>query len=102
LIGVQLINKIDTDGNVIAFDASDEELAMSLASQAAVAINKQQLINDLEFLLESFLTTINVAIEEKSPYTAGHIDRMVLSHSPSPMQSAIKRRFLIFTTLKII
>ncbi len=78
LIGVfQLINKMDCDGSIIPFDALDEELAMSLASQAAVAINKQQLINDLELLLESFLNTINVAIEEKSPYTAGHINRMV-------------------------
>lgn len=78
LIGVfQLINKKDSNSEIISFDLSDEELARSLASQASVAINKQLLINDLELLLESFLNTINVAIEEKSPYTAGHIDRMV-------------------------
>lgn len=78
LIGVfQLINKLGSNKEVIPFDQADEELARSLASQAAVAVNKQLLINDLELLLESFLNTINVAIEEKSPYTAGHIDRMV-------------------------
>jgi HD-GYP domain-containing protein (c-di-GMP phosphodiesterase class II)/ribonuclease BN (tRNA processing enzyme) len=74
---LQLINKKEGDGTIIAFDHHDEEIVVSLGSQAAVALTKQKLINDLELLLESFLNTINVAIEEKSPYTSGHIDRMV-------------------------
>jgi len=74
---LQLINKLDNRAQIIPFNHQDEELALSLGSQAAVALTKQHLINDLELLLESFLNTINVAIEEKSPYTAGHIDRMV-------------------------
>ncbi|MBV5322042.1 MAG: HD domain-containing protein [Sulfuricurvum sp.] len=74
---LQLINKKEGDGSIIAFDHNDEEIVVSLGSQAAVALTKQKLINDLELLLESFLNTINVAIEEKSPYTAGHIDKMV-------------------------
>jgi HD-GYP domain-containing protein (c-di-GMP phosphodiesterase class II) len=78
LIGVlQLINKKNDFGDILAFDFEDEELALSIGSQAAVALTKQKLIYDLEILLESFLHTINVAIEAKSPYTAGHIDRMV-------------------------
>lgn len=74
---LQLINKQEGDGTIIPFSFDDEEIAVSLGSQAAVALTKQRLINDLELLLESFLNTINVAIEEKSPYTAGHIDKMV-------------------------
>jgi HD-GYP domain-containing protein (c-di-GMP phosphodiesterase class II)/ribonuclease BN (tRNA processing enzyme) len=74
---LQLINKQEGDGTIIPFTFDDEEIAVSLGSQAAVALTKQRLINDLELLLESFLNTINVAIEEKSPYTAGHIDKMV-------------------------
>lgn len=78
LIGVlQLINKKNDFGDIVPFDFEDEELALSIGSQAAVALTKQKLIYDLEILLESFLHTINVAIEAKSPYTAGHIDRMV-------------------------
>ncbi|HEX5329829.1 HD domain-containing phosphohydrolase [Sulfuricurvum sp.] len=78
LIGVlQLINKRNSFGDVVEFEFDDEELALSIGSQAAVALTKQKLINDLEVLLESFLHTINMAIEEKSPYTAGHIDRMM-------------------------
>jgi HD-GYP domain-containing protein (c-di-GMP phosphodiesterase class II)/ribonuclease BN (tRNA processing enzyme) len=74
---LQLINKKDGIGTILPFDHEDEEIALSLGSQASVTLTKQKLINDLELLLESFLNTINVAIEEKSPYTAGHIDRMV-------------------------
>lgn len=78
LIGVlQLINKKSPLGLCVPFDKEDEDMALSLGSQAAVALTKQKLIDDLELLLESFLNTINVAIEEKSPYTAGHIDRML-------------------------
>lgn len=78
LIGIlQLINKKEMDNTNIPFTELDEEIALSMGSQAAVSLTKQRLINDLELLLESFLKTINVAIEEKSPYTAGHIDRMV-------------------------
>lgn len=78
LIGVlQLINKIEDEEIIVSFNGEDEEMALSLGSQAAVTLTKQRLINDLELLLESFLNTINVAIEEKSPYTAGHIDRML-------------------------
>lgn len=78
LIGVlQLINKKNPYGDIIPFDGDDEEFALSLGSQAAVALTKQRLIDDLERLLEAFLHSINVAIEAKSPYTAGHIDKMV-------------------------
>jgi len=78
LIGVlQLINKIDSEGNIVAFDKDDEVLVRALSSEAAAVLTKQKLIEDLESLLESFLHSINVAIENKSPYTAGHIEKMV-------------------------
>lgn len=48
----------------------------SLASQAAVALSNKRLIYDLENLLESFLKTITTAIDEKSPYTGGHVRRV--------------------------
>lgn len=79
IIGVlQLINKLDDQTqNVIAFDAEDEKITLSLASQAAIAITNTSLIQGLENLLESFLKSIIFAISKKSPYTAGHIKRMV-------------------------
>lgn len=77
-IGVlQLLNAQDPQtGEVIAFSASDQRLAESLASQAAVALTNRLLINQLESLFESFINLINSAIDEKSPYTGGHCQRV--------------------------
>ncbi len=78
IIGVlQLINKKNILNQTVAFNSQDEVIIRSLASQAAVSINNQKLISDLENLLENFLHTINMALDEKSPYTSGHIGRMV-------------------------
>ena len=77
-IGVlQLINAQDPlSGEVVAFSPSDQRLAESLASQAAVALTNRMLINQLEQLFESFINLINTAIDEKSPYTGGHCQRV--------------------------
>ena len=79
IIGVlQLLNKCDPcEKEVISFDSEDEAICLSLASQAAIAINNTSLIQGLEILLEAFLRSIIFAISKKSPYTAGHIERMV-------------------------
>ena len=78
IIGVlQLINAKDREsGEIIAFSATDEQLAESLASQAAIALTKRQLIDQLEDLFESFISLINTAIDEKSPYTSRHCERV--------------------------
>src|SRR5215213_6784036 len=77
-IGVlQLLNAQDPrTGEIVAFSASDQRLAESLASQAAVALTNRMLINQLEALFESFISLINGAIDEKSPYTGGHCQRV--------------------------
>ncbi|MBK6630260.1 MAG: GAF domain-containing protein [Betaproteobacteria bacterium] len=78
VIGVlQLINSIEPGAkHVVPFSAADQRLAESLASQAAVALTNRQLISQLEKLFESFIQLINVAIDEKSPYTGGHCERV--------------------------
>src|SRR2546421_4579887 len=77
-IGVlQLINAQDPhSGEIVPFSSSDQRLAESLASQAAVALTNRMLINQLEQLFESFINLINMAIDEKSPYTGGHCQRV--------------------------
>ncbi len=76
-IGVlQLINAIDERGQVVEFSPADQRLAESLASQAAVALSNRQLVQQLEALFESFIKLINLAIDEKSPYTGGHCQRV--------------------------
>ena len=78
IIGVlQLINAIDPEtGRVLPFSAADQRLAESLASQAAIAVSNRQLISQLEELFVAFINMINLAIDEKSPYTAGHCVRV--------------------------
>ncbi len=76
-IGVlQLINARERSGEIVAFAESDQRLAESLASQAAIALTNRMLINQLEQLFESFINLINSAIDEKSPYTGGHCQRV--------------------------
>ena len=78
IIGVlQLINaKHRHTGAVQPFSDADQRLAESLASQAAIALTNRLLINHLENLFESFIKVINAAIDDKSPYTGGHCERV--------------------------
>jgi HD-GYP domain-containing protein (c-di-GMP phosphodiesterase class II) len=77
IIGVvQLINKQDKNGKSVAFTKDDEDLILSMSSQAAMSITQQKLVQDLENLLDSFIQAIATAIGEKSKYTQGHINRV--------------------------
>jgi len=78
VIGVlQLINSLGEGGKeILSFSEADQRLAESLASQAAIALTNRALINQLEELFESFIELINTAIDEKSPYTGGHCQRV--------------------------
>jgi HD-GYP domain-containing protein (c-di-GMP phosphodiesterase class II) len=77
IIGVlQLLNALDVAGNVVAFTHEDQRLAESLASQAAIALTNRMLITQLEVLFESLIQLINTAIDDKSPYTGAHCERV--------------------------
>ncbi|GAB2489573.1 HD domain-containing phosphohydrolase [Arenimonas alkanexedens] len=77
VIGVlQLINSKNAAGEVDAFSHAEQQLVESLASQAAIALNNRILIDQLEALFESLIKLINTAIDEKSPYTGGHCERV--------------------------
>ncbi|MFC1851497.1 HD domain-containing phosphohydrolase [candidate division CSSED10-310 bacterium] len=79
IIGVlQLLNAMDEEtGKVVAFSSEYEDLIVSLASQAAIALTNVQLLQELKDLFYSFIKSIATAIDEKSPYTGGHINRVV-------------------------
>jgi HD-GYP domain-containing protein (c-di-GMP phosphodiesterase class II) len=88
VIGViQLINKKrnfnqkltpeQMKGNdVTSFDKYSEDLVMSVAGQAAVAIQNNNLIQDIEKLFEGFVTASVSAIESRDPTTSGHSFRV--------------------------
>jgi HD-GYP domain-containing protein (c-di-GMP phosphodiesterase class II) len=78
IMGVlQLLNAMDMESNEsIPFSGESQEMTESLTSQAAVALTNNRLIQGLEGLLESFITLVATAIDEKSPYTGGHVRRV--------------------------
>ena len=77
IIGVlQLLNKQNDNEKICEFTSEDENIILSMASQAAVSLTNSQLVNDLEKLLFDFIKSIADAINEKSKYTGGHINRV--------------------------
>lgn len=78
VIGVlQLINAKNPETQaIVPFSASHQRLVESLASQAAIALSNHRLIEGLKRLFESFIKLIADAIDEKSPYTGGHCQRV--------------------------
>ncbi len=84
---IQLINKKQNEAVklsdadithqfVVPFHKADEEFIYSLASQAAVAYENQILFEAHKNLLDSFIKLIADAIDQKSPYTGGHCNRV--------------------------
>lgn len=78
IIGVlQLLNARDfSTGKVTVFHESIQPVISALASQAAVALDNQQLIAAQKNLLDSFIKLIASAIDAKSPYTGSHCQRV--------------------------
>jgi len=84
---VQLINKKRDPGavlqpvalaeqEVIPFTSGDEELASSLASQAAVAFENADLIQRIRRLFDEFIHAAVSAVEQRDPPTSGHSGRV--------------------------
>lgn len=77
LIGVlQLINARDARGKTIPFSEPDQRFIEAVAAQAAIALENHMLVEHMEKLFLSFINLINVAIDEKSPHTGGHCQRV--------------------------
>ncbi|MCK5799839.1 MAG: GAF domain-containing protein [Deltaproteobacteria bacterium] len=78
VIGVlQLLNAQDPQtGEVVPFRHEDQEIVEALASQAAVALDNQLLLDAQKELLQAFIRLIASAIDAKSPYTGGHCERV--------------------------
>jgi len=64
--------------DVVAFDADAESQALSLAGQAAVAIENSNLYAEIKRLFDSFVSASVTAIEARDPTTSGHSSRVAL------------------------
>ena len=72
-VGVlQLINAMDREGNVIPFDPKLEDIVLSLASQAAIAVSNMRYQQELKEQMWSFTEAMAAAIDERTPYNASH------------------------------
>jgi HD-GYP domain-containing protein (c-di-GMP phosphodiesterase class II) len=77
VIGVlQLLNAQEEGGEVISFTKEVQRTIEALASQAAVAIDNQKLIEAQKALMDSLIKVMAHAIDAKSPYTGGHCQRV--------------------------
>jgi HD-GYP domain-containing protein (c-di-GMP phosphodiesterase class II) len=61
---------------VVPFNARQQEIVMSLSSQAAVALENSQLYEDITRLFEGFVRASVSAIEARDPTTSGHSFRV--------------------------
>ncbi len=77
VVGVlQLINAQNEAGEVIPFREDAKSVISALSGQAAIVISNRMLLDSQKELLDSFIRLIAGAIDEKSPYTGGHCQRV--------------------------
>jgi HD-GYP domain-containing protein (c-di-GMP phosphodiesterase class II) len=68
----RLRSAADVAAHVQPFHERSVRLALSLASQAAVAYENRKLYNDIQTLFEGFVKAAVTAIEQRDPTTSGH------------------------------
>ncbi len=70
------VSPAEIEREVIPFSARSQDLAASLASQAAVALENRRLYENIQILFEGFVKASVTAIEARDPTTAGHSFRV--------------------------
>ena len=74
---LQIINATDqVTGEVIPFSDEVQPFVEALAAQAATALYNKDLLKAQEDLMDSLIHLIAGAVDEKSPYTGGHCERV--------------------------
>src|SRR5262249_27596618 len=77
-----LINRKAKDAGgsvrVVPFDSRSEELLLTLASQAGIALENALLYDEIKRIFEGFVRASVQAIEQRDPTTSGHSVRVSL------------------------
>lgn len=77
VVGVlQLVNALDDHGEVVSFDKGIENVVLSMASQAGIAIENMQYMEEIRNLFESFVKVIAKTIDERTPYNSQHSENL--------------------------
>ena len=87
---------------VFAFDQKSYELVSALAGQAAIAIDNNLLLKDINNLFEGFVKASVTAIEQRDPTTSGHSFRVAefttgLARSTASLRDGRFRDFKLTT-----
>jgi len=72
-----LKNKEDLEKYVVPFTISDEDFVLSIASIAAVSIERAQLYKEIQDIFEGYLKSSIAAIDERDRVTYGHSRRVM-------------------------
>ena len=73
----RLSDATDIEAAVTSFSVSDEECVCSIASQAAVSIERVQLYGEIASIFEGYLQSSVAAIDERDKITSGHSKRVM-------------------------
>jgi HD-GYP domain-containing protein (c-di-GMP phosphodiesterase class II) len=73
----RLASADDVERNVVPFSMSDEDFILSIASQAAVSIERVQLYQEIQSIFEGYLRSSIAAIDERDRVTYGHSRRVM-------------------------
>ncbi len=68
---VQLINAMENN-ELVPFSQDIEEIVVTLSSQAGIALENMQYVDEIRSLFDSFVSVLVTAIDEKTPYNANH------------------------------
>ena len=74
--GAKLDSAEAVEEHVVPFSARQQEIVLSLAGQAAVALENSQLYDSIQRLFEGFVRAAVTAIETRDPATSGHSFRV--------------------------
>jgi HD-GYP domain-containing protein (c-di-GMP phosphodiesterase class II) len=69
---LQLMNAMDSEGNVIPFAEGYEEIFRSISAQAAIAVTNMKYMAENRELFQSLVEVLAAAIDERSHYNANH------------------------------
>ncbi len=73
---IKLLDKEDFDKHVVTFDKEYDSLLEAIAGEAAVAIENNRLIRQIQNQFEEFVRASVTAIESRDPATSGHSFRV--------------------------
>jgi HD-GYP domain-containing protein (c-di-GMP phosphodiesterase class II) len=73
----RLVSADDVEKYVGPFSMSDEDFILSIASQAAVSIERVQLYQEIQSIFEGYLRSSIAAIDERDRVTYGHSRRVM-------------------------